>query len=692
MSRRLSFGIIVSLLLLVAAPPAMAAAASQVQMEGTLELLHGEDRDTGSPIYEYQLRTDHETVRLTFDGDAPAGFVNGARVRVHGHRSGTATLAADGGTASGTVLASAPAWTGSRRLAVILVNFSNNTSKPFSRAYVNGIVFSNANSVRAYFAEESGGAVQLTGTVFDWARIPVSNATCDFGGFEAAAKASLTARGVDVSTYTNFVIVFPQTDACAWRGMAYLPGPTAWLNGTPSLRTTAHELAHNFGVHHASSLRCTTNGVRVALSANCTRSEYGDPFTTMGAASTRHNDGLARVQLGYLPASATKTITASGTYTIAKSFATSGIRVIGVPRGDGSWFYLDYRRPYGTYFDNYSTTSGAVTGVAIRLAQGWTTITQSSLIDTVPSTTTFSDAPLKSGRTFRDYKTGLTITVVGLTTSTATVSIKLPPDTLAPSAPGALHTTAASTSSVSLAWTAATDNRAVASYRIARDGTTVGTVSAATTAWTDAGLVGGTAYTWTVRAVDGAGNVGPAATVMASTTKPDGAPSSVSNLVATVFPTAVRLTWGAASDDHGVTGYVVYQDGVLLGTITGCSDTIDGLVPGTQHAWTVRAVDTIGQLGAPSTVQATTPLPDVTAPTSVTLTITPANRGWANLSWTAATDDVGVAIYRVYRDGALYATVDPTTHDLRAPTGSTYAVTAVDAAANESLPSEAVKA
>ncbi|HJP89649.1 MAG TPA: fibronectin type III domain-containing protein [Candidatus Limnocylindrales bacterium] len=694
MFRTLAFGVIAPLMLLVAAPSVMAASPAQVQLEGTLELVHGEDFDTGTSVYEYRLRTDRETVRLSFDGDAPAGFLNGARVRVHGHRPGTGsgTFAADGGTSSGTVLMSAPGSTGSRRLAVVLINFSNNTTKPFTRSFVNGVVFTNSNSVRAYFAEESGGAMQLTGTTFDWLRIPVSNTTCDFGAWEAAGRAGLAGRGVDLSAYTNFMFVFPQSNSCAWRGLGYLPGTTTWLNGTPSLRTTAHELAHNFGVHHASSLRCTSGGVRVALSSTCTRSEYGDPFTTMGAASTRHNDGLARVQMGYLPPSATRTITASGTYTLVKSFAASGVKVIGIPRGDGSWLYLDYRRPYGTYFDNFSTTSGAVSGVAIRLAQGWTTITQSSLIDTVPSTSTFADAPLRSGRTFKDNAKGITITVTALSASAATVAIKLPPDTVAPTAPGSVHVTATTTSTVSLAWTAATDNRAVTGYRIARDGTILATTAASATAWTDTGLAGATSYSWTVRAVDGAGNVGPASTATATTATPDAAPSAVSNLSAAMFPTVARLSWGVASDDHGVTGYAVSQDGVLLTTITTRSLIVEDLTPGTTYTWTVRAVDTIGQLGNPSAIQAATPLPDLTAPTSVVLSVVPANKGWAVLDWTAGTDDVAVAIYRVYREGALYATVDATTQTLRVPAGSTYHVTAVDRAANESEASNDVAA
>jgi hypothetical protein len=266
----------------------------------------------------------------------------------------------------------------------------------------------------------------LAGTTFDWVRLPFSNAACNADRIAADGKAGLAARGVNLSSFTNFMFVFPPTSNCPWRGLGHLPGPHSWINGAPNLRTPAHELGHNFGVHHASSLRCTKDGVRVALSGKCTRDEYGDPFTTMGASKKRQDHSLARVQLGYLPQGATKTVTTTGTYILSKAFASSGTRVIGIPRGDGTWLYLEFRRPFGTHFDNFSSTSSAIKGVTIRLARGWSTITQTNLIDTVPSTTTFSDAPLRLGKTFKDYLNGITITVTSMSTSAVTLSIKVP--------------------------------------------------------------------------------------------------------------------------------------------------------------------------------------------------------------------------------------------------------------------------
>ena len=61
-----------------------------------------------------------------------------------------------------------------------------------------------------------------------------------------------------------------------------MPGKYSWLNGSGgmSLRVMAHELGHNVGTHHASSMSCTVSGVRVSLATNsssCTSSEYGTP-------------------------------------------------------------------------------------------------------------------------------------------------------------------------------------------------------------------------------------------------------------------------------------------------------------------------------------------------------------------------------------------------------------------------------
>jgi chitodextrinase len=74
------------------------------------------------------------------------------------------------------------------------------------------------------------------------------------------------------------------------------------------------------------------------------------------------------------------------------------------------------------------------------------------------------------------------------------------------------------------------------------------------------------------------------------------------------------------------------------------------------------------------------------------LSATAASSTRVELAWTAGTDDVAVTGYRIYRDGAMVGTVGPLTSypDTTARAGATYdyQVRAVDAAGNESGPSE----
>ncbi|MGC5360269.1 glycosyl hydrolase family 18 protein [Streptomyces sp. DT24] len=87
-------------------------------------------------------------------------------------------------------------------------------------------------------------------------------------------------------------------------------------------------------------------------------------------------------------------------------------------------------------------------------------------------------------------------------------------DTSPPTAPGNLRSTAVDSSSVTLAWTAATDNQRVAAYDVYRGGTLATTVSGTTTTATIGGLSPSTPYTFTVKARDPADNASPASNAL----------------------------------------------------------------------------------------------------------------------------------------------------------------------------------
>ena len=69
-------------------------------------------------------------------------------------------------------------------------------------------------------------------------------------------------------------------------------------------------------------------------------------------------------------------------------------------------------------------------------------------------------------------------------------------------------------------------------------------------------------------------------------------PSAPANLTASnVTQTSVDLSWNAATDNVGVTGYDVYMNGTVLGTVTGTSTSVSSLSAGTTYNFYVVATD-----------------------------------------------------------------------------------------------------
>ena len=586
-------------------PSAASAGAATRTLEGRLVVAHGEDYRSGQArsVWYHSLVTSTGEVTLAFKGNRPDGFLNGARVRVRGTMAGK-TLTVGPNKADASVQSAAvAAITGEKKLAVLLVKFAEGAAEPYTVAQAQGVTFTNANSVANYFAEESYGLMSTTGDVFGYFTISINTATCDYTDIGNKARAAATAAGVNLSGYTQIQYVHTYLASCGWSGLAYVPGRDSWLNQALNLRVSAHELSHNYGVHHASTMTCSEGGVRVTLSANgsnCSSSEYGDPFSVMGSASTRHTHNQQLASMGWISGSGLQTITSAGTYTIgaAENVNATSPRGVRIARGNGTWFYLELRQPFGTYFDNFGASDPAVNGVSIRISYDWTTIVQSQLLDTTPATTTFGDAPLAVGATFFDPLSGVSVTTVSVAGGVATVNVSWGADSIAPSTPGNPQVAATGASTARFSWTASTDNIGVTGYRVSRDGTVLGTVTG--TQYNDTGLVPLTTYVYTVVALDAAGNESGAATRSFTMPQADTtAPTAPANLRATsLTKSKANLAWNASTDAVGVAGYRVYRNGVLVATVTGLtwSDSRQRLAT----TYFVRAFDAAGNVSAQS--------------------------------------------------------------------------------------------
>src|SRR5437762_8797070 len=285
--------------------------------------------------------------------------------------------------------------------------------------------------------------------------------------------------------------------------------------------------------------------------------------------------------------------------------------------------------------------------------------------------------------------------------SATTLADSTGPDTIAPSTPAGLTASAASAARINLSWLAATDNVGVIRYGVYRDGVQIAIVGGRS--YANTGLAAATTYSYTVAAYDAAGNASAQSSAASATTKAPldtQAPSSPTNLAATaVSSSQIDLSWSPATDNVGVTGYRVYRDATLVASPSGTSVSITGLSSGTTYSFTVAAVDAAGNasvLSAPLSVTTAAPS-DTTAPTTPAgLVGVAVSSSQINLSWTAATDNVGVTGYNVYRGGMQMATLGVVTTfqntGLTASTNYSYTVRAFDAAGNVSGQSMAASA
>ncbi|WP_416293288.1 chitinase [Paenibacillus illinoisensis] len=81
-------------------------------------------------------------------------------------------------------------------------------------------------------------------------------------------------------------------------------------------------------------------------------------------------------------------------------------------------------------------------------------------------------------------------------------------------------------------------------------------------------------------------------------TTPPSIPAGLTS--SSITGTSVQLTWNASTDNVGVTGYDVYQNGILVKSTSAVTTTISGLTSGTAYVFTVKAKDAAGNVSTAS--------------------------------------------------------------------------------------------
>lgn len=329
-----------------------------------------------------------------------------------------------------------------------------------------------------------------------------------------------------------------------------------------------------------------------------------------------------------------------------------------------------------------------------------------------------------------------------------------PADTQAPTTPTGLAASNVTPTTLTLTWSASTDNVGVSAYEIFQNGTKIG--ESLTTSLAVGSLSASTAYSFTVKARDAAGNISAASAALSVTTSaasPNdllvygdalGAtwqnwswsttvnPANTSPVKAGTNSLAAQITagWGGLSLRNDVTlatasypggvQFWVYGSGAALRFTTQSEDG-SGESPAyafspAANVWSLVTL-TWAQLGNPTQVKrmtwqdgtgspqtfylddvkflAGTPPPaDTQAPTAPTnLAASNLTSTGCTLTWTASIDKVGVTGYEIFRNGLSIGTATTTSFaatGLSAGTTYSFTVKANDAAGNTSAASNPV--
>jgi chitodextrinase len=280
-------------------------------------------------------------------------------------------------------------------------------------------------------------------------------------------------------------------------------------------------------------------------------------------------------------------------------------------------------------------------------------------------------------------------------------------DSTPPTPPNYFSTHAVASSQIDLTWYAATDNVGVVGYKIFRNATFVTSVTGLS--YADSGLSANTYYSYYVKATDAAGN--ESSSVYASTTtlpsatpspSPVSPPSAPTNLLVNGVPTmsSLPLKWNdnSSNEDKWNIERKLATDNSwsLLQQITTANTTtyVDTTVTSGMH-YDYRVQACLSGTGCSAYATLTNvsagESADVTFPTAPTVfNVTAISSAQVALSWSGATDNIGVMGYKVFRNGAYYTGVTSASYtdsNVAPDTSYSYFIQALDAAGNESASS-----
>ncbi|WP_308167385.1 carbohydrate binding domain-containing protein [Catellatospora tritici] len=297
------------------------------------------------------------------------------------------------------------------------------------------------------------------------------------------------------------------------------PGNTVTVFYQPSSTWTT------VNIHYAPTGGSWTTAPGVAMDAACTgwRKKTIDLGTATGLAATFNNGSGTWDNNG-----GTNYALGTGNVTVAGGVKGTGDPCATAPPGNkATVFYYTKTRAWTTVNLHWAPTGGSwTTAPGVPMNETACTDWVKKTVDL--GTATGLAATFNNNAGTWDNNGGVNYAVSAGTATVRDGVVKndavdpcssVPPDTTAPSRPTDLTATA-NMLSIALAWTGATDDRGVTGYQVTRTGGAAGSVVFTSTgnAFTDTALAATTTYSYTVKAMDAAGNLSAASAAASATT------------------------------------------------------------------------------------------------------------------------------------------------------------------------------
>ncbi len=165
-------------------------------------------------------------------------------------------------------------------------------------------------------------------------------------------------------------------------------------------------------------------------------------------------------------------------------------------------------------------------------------------------------------------------------------------------------------------------------------------------------------------------------------------PTKVNDLeVSDIGSTSAKLSWSPSSDNYGVMGYEIHRNGEKIQLTGKTTYTDNHLMPETKYEYTVYAIDESWNYSEISdSVSITTEKDTVIPSTPKNLKISSRTGSSITINWSASSDNVGVAGYKIFRGSDEIADItDKTSYkdtELKAGKQYSYQIKAYDAAGN----------